>query len=174
MNAEGFQQRYAFLRIGAVPGKHWNRHQHPCGKPGQQTGQQSPGNQFDWAADCAIAQHFVPSACRLYGRNGERFIKARIVIPDSTFCSVVGTGQVVINLIGHCQSLDCASINARSELVTVKVDGFKAGYQAVRIEELRHTKHPVRVMANLSGDIIWPYKFSVEDFRLFWCKDGGC
>ena len=116
----------------------------------------------------------MPSACWLYGRNGERFIKARIVIPDSTFCSVVGTGQVVINLIGHCQSLDCASINARTELVTVKVDGFKAGYQTVRIEELRHTKHPVRVMANLSDDIIWPYRFSVEDFRLFWCKDGGC
>ena len=116
----------------------------------------------------------MPSACRLYGRNGERFIKARIVIPDSTFCSVVGTGQVVINLIGHCQALDCASINARTELVTVKVDGFKAGYQTVRIEELRHTKHPVRVMANLSDDIIWPYKVSVEDFRLIWCKDGGC
>lgn len=103
----------------------------------------------------------------LYGGNGERFIKARVVIPDSTFCSVVGTGQMVINLIGHCQSFDCAAINASTELVTMKVNGSQAGYKTIRIEELRHTKHPVRVMANISDDIILPCKVSVEDVRLF-------
>ena len=79
----------------------------------------------------------------LYGGNGERFIQAGVVVPDSTFCIVVGTARVMVNLIGHCQSFDCAAINASTELVTMKVNGSQAGYKTIRIEELRHTKHPV-------------------------------
>lgn len=50
-----------------------------------------------------------------------------------------------------------APIDAGRELITVKVYLFKIAYYAVRIKELRHTKHPVWVGFAYWGNSILPY-----------------
>ena len=49
----------------------------------------------------------------------------------------------MLKVIGHGQALGLTPINICSELINVKIKAFEVGYYTVRIEELRHTKHPV-------------------------------
>ncbi|WP_162939282.1 hypothetical protein [Pseudomonas sp. TMW 2.1634] len=82
-------------------------------------------------------------AGRPYSGDDQRFIESGGVKPDPAFATAVSAHQVVIKVMGHGQAFGRAPIDTGSELVTVKVYFFKIGYYAVRIKELRHTKHPV-------------------------------
>ena len=143
LNAERFERKYTFGCIGAVPGQHRNRQQGPGGEPGQQAGKQGSEQHFIRASDCAIAQHAVLLAGRPYSGDDQRFIESGGVKPDPAFATAVSAHQVVIKVMGHGQAFGRAPIDTGSELITMKVYFFEFGYYAVRIKQLRHTKHPV-------------------------------
>ena len=90
----------------------------------------------------------------LYSGDDQRFIEAGGVKPDPVFGTAVSAHQMVIKVMGHGQAFSRAPIDTGSELVTVKVYLFKIAYYAVRIKELRHTKHPVWVGLAKWGDSI--------------------